>query len=380
MELNNMLPEARRSFILEQLEESGSLRLSDLARQLGVSSVTLRRDVASLSSQGRVKRIHGGIALVSKEVLSPNAASVEDIASRRVRNIGADKPRVGMVVPALDYYWPDVIEGARQAADELGYRLILRESGYDDPVADEEQIIQLIDRDSVSGLIVTPNIDEEHPQEAFEFLSGHACPAVFVERRFDYLSVPLDVDSVVSDHALGAQLALQYLVGLGHRKVGLVIGRKGPTGPLVEDGWRRACDNQGIVASDSLYVALDRPSVTSQSDELDALVESCRRIGITALLIHSDPEANAVVQYLLQHDINVPNDISVIAYDDEVAGLFEPALSAVRPPRKSLGYEAVVLLHHRISSPEWPTRRLLLNPRLSIRESTAVPRTTEGIT
>jgi DNA-binding LacI/PurR family transcriptional regulator len=64
-----------------------------------------------------------------------------------------------------------------------------------------------------------------------------------------------------------------------------------------------------------------------------------------------------------------------VAYDDEVAGLFSPPLTAVRPPRRSIGRAAVRLVADRLAEPERPAHRVVISPSLRVRGSTAPPRT-----
>lgn len=70
----------------------------------------------------------------------------------------------------------------------------------------------------------------------------------------------------------------------------------------------------------------------------------------------------------------MPQDLSVVAYDDEVAGLFSPPLTAVRPPRTSIGRAAVELIAARLADPGRPVHRVVVSPSLRVRESTAAPR------
>ena len=86
----------------------------------------------------------------------------------------------------------------------------------------------------------------------------------------------------------------------------------------------------------------------------------------------------AFVDLALNRGISVPDDLSVIAYDDEVAQLFTPALTAVSPPREAVGEAAVDLLVKRLADPSRPVHRVVLSPRLNVRGSTAPPRQREN--
>ena len=89
--------------------------------------------------------------------------------------------------------------------------------------------------------------------------------------------------------------------------------------------------------------------------------------------MHSDPEAISLVERCEERGISVPGQLSVVAYDDEVAGLANPPLTAVRPPRRSIGRAAVELLVGRLADPTRATHRVAVTPELMVRESTAPP-------
>jgi DNA-binding LacI/PurR family transcriptional regulator len=93
--------------------------------------------------------------------------------------------------------------------------------------------------------------------------------------------------------------------------------------------------------------------------------------GTAAVLVHADAEAIALVQRCEERGLSVPGDLSVVAYDDEVAGLFSPALTAVRPPRRSIGRAAVRLVADRLADRSRPAHRVVISPALRIRQSTA---------
>src|SRR2546423_1570646 len=154
-----LLPTQRRESVLAELRARGTLRVADIARSLGVSAVTVRRDVAQLAADGAIERVHGGIRLPrgqaatatvpgQLEQLGPvgqpgffgrSGRLAQSTVTATVEDSGltagaddAERPAVGMVVPSLDYYWPQIIRGARDAAPAAGVRIVLRGSPYDD--------------------------------------------------------------------------------------------------------------------------------------------------------------------------------------------------------------------------------------------------------
>jgi DNA-binding LacI/PurR family transcriptional regulator len=122
------------------------------------------------------------------------------------------------------------------------------------------------------------------------------------------------------------------------------------------------------------------------------VLDACAAAEATALLVHSDREAISLVEQAQERGMRVPADLAVIAYDDEVAALADPPLTAVRPPRAAIGASAVELLTRRLgitradgdstrdgvgagSDPatgaDRPVHRVELSPHLIVRASTA---------
>src|SRR5436305_285951 len=143
MTSQRMFSVQRHETILGELRRHGSVRVSDLARGLGVSKLTIRRDIAMLAERNLLTRVHGGATLPRPSGQVP--------APRRPGN----RFTIGIVVPSLDFYWPHVVAGARTAAAALGVSLQLRGSSYD-PDEDRRQISRLVDANQVQGLLLAP--------------------------------------------------------------------------------------------------------------------------------------------------------------------------------------------------------------------------------
>lgn len=357
----------RRASLIEALQEHGTLRVSELAEILGVTPVTVRRDVAQLAQEGVVSRVHGGATLLSMEddVADSNGAATQPPIDRT--DVGA----VGMLVPSLNYYWPGVVAGARETAQAHELRIVLRGSSYeaDDTTA---QLTRLLDH-GVSGLLIAPNMDAPHTADALEWLVSTDVPVVLIERTAVVGPHAAIVESVVSDHALGASMAVRHLVGLGHRKVGLLASRLSPTTHHLHRGWLDASADCGIASDATVDDSLPNVGGPGWLEALDQAIERCRRTRTTAMLVHADTEAIAFVQRCEEQGLSVPQDLSVVAYDDEVAALFNPRLTAVRPPRLSLGRAAVELIAARLADPDRPTHRVVISPSLRVRESSGPP-------
>ncbi|MDF2560071.1 MAG: DeoR family transcriptional regulator [Microbacterium sp.] len=354
------LAPARHAHILAALERDGIVRVSQLTEELGVTPVTLRRDLQQLEEEGHLERVHGGAVPPSSAAdVSPPPSAISGGA-------------IAVLVPSLAYYWPGVVRGMEQEARRLGLRLVLRGASYE--LQDERPVLErLVATEDVRGLIVAPNPDAAHAQDVVQWLDQCGVPSVFVERDAVVLPGREPVENVTTDHALGAVLAARHLAGLGHRKMGLILSRDSPTGRKIVKGWAAACEELELGPSAHFESQFPDRNGAGFTTAVNAAIDTALETGVTGLVIHSDPEAMAFIDIALNRGISVPEDLSVVAYDDEVAQLFTPALTAVSPPRAAVGAAAVDLLTRRIADPSRAVHRVSLSPALNARESTAPP-------
>lgn len=375
---------ARRAQLLDALRREGTVRVSDLTDALGVTAATVRRDIAHLVREGHVRRVHGGATLAPPpdgeafREATPDVGEQPPEPLRRwpeppaPRSDATPTRTIAMLVPSLDYYWPDVVRGAEEAARGCGFGMVLRGSSYESD-DDRPQLSRLIESTGVQGLLVAPNMNTPTAGSTLSWLTATGLPTVLVERNATVSPHHQIMESVVSDHALGAGLAVQHLASLGHRRVGLVLSRQSPTSPHIRRGWLEAAAECGLPVDDTVDAVVPSPRSPGWDENLDAILDRCQTTKTTALLVHADAEAMGLVQRFEERRLSVPHDLSVVAYDDEVAGLFSPALTAVRPPRRSIGRAAVDLLTARIVHPDRPTHRVIITPTLYVRQSSAPP-------
>ena len=358
------LAPSRRARVLEALGRDGAVRVSRLTEELGVTHVTIRRDLAQLEQEGLLVRVHGGAVAVEPQLASPTTGS------ESTRMTGP----IAVLVPSLDYYWPAVVRGIEAEAHRRGMEIVLRGASYE--LQDERPALERLLREDVGGFILAPNTDTEHAQDVIQWLAESGRPSVLVEREAVVLPGHEPVESVRTDHSLGAVLAARHLAGLGHQRVGLVLSRNSPTSRRIATGWHEACTELGLTTTPGFEPLLPDRRSPEFSAAIDATLDTVLSTGLTGLLVHSDPEAMAIIDLALNRGISVPDELSIIAYDDEVAQLFNPAITAVSPPRAAVGEAAADLLIKRMADPSRPTARVQLSPSLNVRESTAPPRRT----
>lgn len=355
----------RRERILAELRLRGAVSVSTLATQLSVSELTIRRDINALAQQGLLTRVHGGATL----------RSPLDPAQRPAGSLLPPRYTIGMVVPSLDYYWPPIVHGARAQAAQLRASLLVRASTYD-PRDHRRQAEALLKTPGLQGLIVAPGTRGDDGMEMLRWLDALPVPVVLAERRVPTAAPVHRLDSVSTDHAAGAALAVRHLNERGHTRIGLFVGSDNPTGGAVGDGWRAARDALGLAADVATLdgIRFDGPRRDDALDDALALLHATQT---TAVIVLPDPQAIALEQHALDRGLRVPHDLAIVAYDDDVARFGDPALTAVRPPKEAVGREAVGVLIARIDGgDDRPPYRVTLGPELHVRPST-LPTTVE---
>jgi len=351
----------RKERLLEELRLNGSVLVAELSRLLEVSEMTVRRDINDLARQGLVTRVHGGATLRSAldHALRPREGSEGGLA----------RYTIGVVVPSLDYYWPQVVNGARVAAAQSRARIVLRGSRYD--AADNRKQIQaLVDTPGVHGVIAAPETGGSEGRELLRWLDTLSIPVVLAERRPGRGIVTSRLESVTTDHARGAEVAVRHLRQAGHDRIGLLASSTSPTAPPVQRGWTETLHTMRQRVEDTVCDDANRCEDDDAEAFMDEVLERCRATGTTALLIQADRQALRFVQHCLDRGIRVPDDLSVVAYDDEIAHLGMPPISAVRPPKSWVGRVAVEMLISRLDEGATrPVHHVQLEPELIVRES-----------
>ncbi|MER6141617.1 substrate-binding domain-containing protein [Streptomyces sparsogenes] len=349
----------RRERLMDELRRHGTVRVRELARLLEVSELTVRRDITALAARGLLTKVHGGATL---------PIDLDPAPARRPRPT-ATPFTIGMVVPSLDFYWPSIVSGARTAAAQLGVHIQLRGSTYDQD-EDRRQISRLIEAGQVQGLLLAPNLDGEGADEMIDWIGALPVPTILVERQSaPWTPTPRQLEWVRSDHALGLEIAVRHLHEHGHRRIGLVLSKGSPTSAHLAQGWLKACAELDLPSGFMVRegVALDVPG---HRQIIEGILNRCRRSRITALIVHSDPDAMSVAQYLTERGVAIPDDMALVSYDDEVAHLAEPAMTAVRPPKARVGRVAVEMMVSRLmEGRRRPAQRVLILPELVLRDS-----------
>jgi DNA-binding LacI/PurR family transcriptional regulator len=353
-----MLAAERRARILSRAQRDGAVSITALVGDLGVSHVTVRRDLDSLVAEQMLEKVRGGAVLRADRPLAETAVATGFAGT------------LGVVMPT-SYYYRYVVEGIDDVLASGGeMKLVISE--YD--LEEEYRLIEELVAGGVDGLLWVPTVSERVAPPGFlDMLERLEVPVVFVERETPGGGLG-SVSSVRSAHERGVFAALQHLAGLGHKRLLMVSRGSSQSAEFVRRGWREAIDRLG----------LDPQSAILGPDELgggprwerggaDIVLDAVERTGATALFCHGDENSLfGLLQNARSRGLSVPERLSIVAYDDDVSAHADPPISAVAPDRRRVGALATRMLLDLIREPSAePPLQLHVEPRLILRASTA---------
>ncbi|MFI6099422.1 substrate-binding domain-containing protein [Lentzea sp. NPDC051213] len=331
--------EARRQRILAVVASRGAVKVSDLAGELDVSIVTVRRDVEELARLGRVRRGHGVVrSLVPVEQPSPQKPA---------------NGAVALVVPERHTYLYETMNGARTVLEAAGVRVVLHIAPQ--VRGAEKPIVERALTEPVQGLLIAPRWRTYEEETVDDWLAETGVPTVLMERRPG--GKLRAMNSVCSDHWYGMQLAVKHLTDLGHRRIVLAARDDSPTARALRKAFKE-------ISGDL------EDAITVRSSPEAGLAGVLRAHRATAAILHGDEDALMLVQQLMDAGIAVPEQCSVVAYDDVVAALGSIPLTAVAPPKTQVGKVAAQLLLRKLRNTAQTAERIELLPELKIRSST----------
>jgi GntR family transcriptional regulator of arabinose operon len=323
-----------------------------LARANEVSLTTVRRAMEILVAEDLVIRRQGAGTFVA-----------EHTGAAALRQRGAEVV-VGVVVPDTSRYFPRVLEGIEKTLAAAGVRLMLACSRYD-PTEDELAVKSLV-KAGVAGLLLAPTlIERADPAAYLARLYDTGIPTVLIERSLDSHGPADSSEYVRTDHQAGGYQAVAHLAGLGHQRLGLILRGRNPTAEPLAAGFTRAAAELGV----ELVARIEAPTAAWQPADADSALRTLVEAGATGLLSLGDREATLLVSAARRAGVEVPGQLAIVAYDDDIADLAEVPLTAVSPPKYHLGRLAAELLLRRLDEPDLPRHQIRLRPSIVVRQS-----------
>ena len=325
--------------------------IKDIAREANVSAQTVSRainDKGEISPQTRDRILR----IAERLGYRPNSIA-RSLATRRTQNIG-------LVVPDVaNPFFASTARGIEDAAHQANYNVFL--CNTDENVDRETHAIHSLEAQQVDGIILCSSRLSE--LQLLKVADRYQ-PLALVNRQIG----PSQTGCVLVDDAKGAAEAIQYLLQLGHRNIGLLGGPAAShSGKERIRGYRQAMQTQveRIPASWQVHCP---PQVEGGRVATRTLLQ--RAPELTALLAYNDLVAVGALRACAELGRRVPQDCAIVGCDDvPLAALVSPALTTMHIPTYNLGQQAMDMLLDLMRDAHSQPTSIVVSPHLVIRDS-----------
>ena len=335
-----------------------NVTLKQVAERAGVHASTASRALNLATRSMVVAEVVARVEKAAAELgyrRDPVAASLRTGRSRLV----------GVLVPDIaNPVFSPILSGASEFFAAQGYALIVADVGNDE--GRQIDLVEGLAAHRVDGLILA-TVSREDP--LVDYCLQKKLPAVLVNRAEMQTRLP----AVISDDALGMQLAVDHLTQLGHRVIGHLAGpSRHSTGYLRHRGFQLAVMSHGIALDDAPCQEAGAYSREEGAAATRRLLAA--RPDLTAIAAANDLLALGAYDALREEGLSCPDDISIIGHNDmPMLDLTSPGLTSIRISHKEMGRRAGQLLQAAIENRDSPPHNIVLPSQLVIRGSTAPP-------
>lgn len=333
--------------------------LRDVAAAVGVHPATVSRalnpSTSSLVNAATAQRIRRAARKLGY-VANPVARSLKTNRSSSV----------GVLIPDLtNPLFPPIVRGVEDVLTEAGYSAVIANTDGDT----RKEMVQASSMRSrhVEGFIVA-TATLHHP--LLEQLAAEQFPLVLVNRRVESLKT----STVTGDDSAGMTMAVEHLVGLGHRRIAHLAGPQSTSPGIVRlQAFRSALREHGLEPDESLIIECDDFRERDGADALRSLFDAGHRF--TAVIAANDLLALGCYDVLAERGMTSPDQLSIVGFNDmPFIDKLSPPLTTVHVPNYQIGAEAARLLLDKLKGSA-PDKSVLLPLSLVVRGSTAPPAT-----
>jgi LacI family transcriptional regulator len=333
----------------------------DVAKRAGVSRATVSY-VLNGQTEGRVP--------ISEETRQRVLEAIEELgyqpdARAQALRSGSTKT-IALIIPDLrNPHFCEYATGIEEAARAAGYHMLLSSTTLNDEYAVE--VFKDLSRRRFDGLILASSfiLESAEAQATLDQVRKSGLPIVELSDNYG-------VDAVAADYREATREVMEYLLSLGHRRIGLLYGVGGVGGHEMADdrleSYRESLKAANLPVDQELIVECG-PTIEDGYQASIKLLKLTSRP--TAILSINDLLSMGAVRAAVDLGLQVPKDVSFVGFDDiSMANYLVPRLTTVTKNALTLGRKAFEILLARIQDPTLP-RQVILGPaKLIIREST----------
>jgi DNA-binding LacI/PurR family transcriptional regulator len=340
------------------VEGRDKMDIRTVARLANVSIATVSRTI------NRVSTVNPRMA---KRVLEA-IAKLDYFPNTQARALVSGRSRLlGLIVSEItNPFFPELIQGFEDIAVEHGYEILISSTNYD-PARMALCIRRMLERRAEGVAVMTFGVEKP----LLEQLAERKVPLVFVDVGPERPGISL----LQVDYHHGIRQGVQHLAALGHRDIAFVSGPK----RLHSAQSRIAAFSKSLaecaIVADPAWIVEGDHTMEGGTDAMDRLLKSKHLP--TAVMCSNDMTAIGVLHKLYRAGLRVPDDLSVIGFDDiHIAQVTIPPLTTIQMSCFELARAAVTALRAHVEEGGEPKRQYKINTHLVVRESTGFPRGT----
>jgi len=342
--------------------KNGKVTIKEVARAAGVSITTVSRVLNSQEGQMTEDTRQRILAAMDELHYVPNRLA-SSLKNERSHTLGV------IVSNILNPFFTAVVRGIQDYVKPRGYEVFICNTD-DDPKEEADYRRVLLSR-RVDGLIVT-NCGGDF--SAYKKLVDQNYPLVLMDRRIKGLSC----DSVVIDNAGICQKVMERLIGLGHRRIGVITPPLDHIEPRLDrvQGCRKALRKHGMELAPELIREVNFHAETAASEIRGLLA---LKPAPTALFVLNTFLAIRALEELDKLRVRIPDDLSFVMFDDpDWSEIVKPKIGAVRQPTYEIGKTAARLLLERIERSGKREEMVRMQAQFIERESTGARNPSAG--
>jgi DNA-binding LacI/PurR family transcriptional regulator len=329
-----------------------------VARLANVSIATVSRTI------NRVSTVNPKMAKRVREAIE----KLDYFPNTQARALVSGRSRLlGLIVSEItNPFFPELIQGFEDIAVEHGYEILISSTNYD-PQRMSLCIRRMLERRAEGVAVMTFGVEKP----LLEQLAERKVPLVFVDVGPERPGISL----LRVDYHHGIRQGVQHLAALGHRDIAFISGPKRLHSAQSRTlAFSKSLAECAIVA-DPAWILEGDHTMEGGIDAMDRLLKSKHLP--TAVMCSNDMTAIGVLHKLYRAGLRVPDDLSVIGFDDiHIAQVTIPPLTTIQMSCFELARAAVTALRAHVEEGGDPKRNYKINTHLVVRESTGFPRGT----
>ncbi|WP_214759794.1 GntR family transcriptional regulator [Exiguobacterium sp. s146] len=332
---------------------------NELVQSFGVSRHTIRQAVGELVNEGYLYREQGSGTYCSPVLPTSTPQTIERLGNGK--NIGV------ITTYMSDYIFPSIIRGIESHLASKGYTLTL--SCTDNNVEKERQCLEMMLDRQIDGLIVEPTKSSSYNPNIKYYLEleQQHTPYLMINQYYSQLTPPY----LIMDDEKGGFLAAEHLIKLGHERIMGLFKTDDLQGVHRMRGFIRAFREYNLPLEPELIITYTTEElVPSFYDVIHQVFENADERP-SAIVCYNDQLALNVLDQLRNLRLSVPQDVSLVGYDDSVLAVAtEVKLTSIIHPKQELGRAAAEWIIAAVEKKDTPPSHTY-EPELIVRNSTA---------